>query len=78
MKMINANVSETEWDEMKAAKHHCRRVKAVYEAIIDNPTTSEPTVQIPESLWNAIEALIKDEDIRTDLLKEQHNEKSTF
>ena len=63
------NVTETEWDEMKTAKQHCRRIKHTYEVFILEPT-NETTVQIPESLWNALEDMLKDNAIRTDLQKE--------
>ena len=69
MKIINVNVSESEWYEMKSAKEHARRIKSIYQDFVTEPT-NEPTVQIPDTLWKAIEALIRDEDIRADLHKE--------
>ena len=68
MNIIKAQLTESEFYEMKAAKHHCREVKATYEALIEDPT-DEPPVQIPESLWKVIETIINDGTIRADLHK---------
>lgn len=72
MKMIKVNISESEFDEMKIAKLHARRIKAKYESYhpTDFISASESVISIPESLWHEIERLLNDENIRSDLNKE--------